>query len=89
MLRHPYILGGPQRQARGAKSELGPHPCLLKGTKEGGNATSTLHCPGSPMQSVESKIRKGCLSLAFLEAQKRAEMLRNPYILGGPQRQSQ
>ena len=76
MLRNPYILGGLQRQARGAKSEVAasplpsrgpkrarkcyvapvfsgvpnakrreqnqkglPHPCLLGGPKEGGNAT--------------------------------------------------
>ena len=49
MLRHPCILGDPQRQARGAKSEVVPnkgeqnqkwlpHPCLLGGPKEGGNA---------------------------------------------------
>ena len=70
MLRHPSILGDPQRQARGAKKEtwsqikgnkirsgrLTPtssgsqkrvetlhHPCLLGGSKEGGNATSPLH----------------------------------------------
>ena len=53
MLRHPCILGDPQRQARGAKSEVVPnkgehnrkwlpHPYLLGGPKEGGNATSPL-----------------------------------------------
>ena len=59
MLRHPCILGDPQRQARGAKSEVVPnkgeqnqewlpHPCLLRGPKEGGNATSPLQSRGSP-----------------------------------------
>ena len=94
MLRNPYDLGGPQRQARGAKSEGAtsplpsrgpkrgrkcyatptfwgvtnakrkeqnqkwlPHPCLLGGTKEGGNATSPLHSWGSPTPSVGSKTR--------------------------------
>ena len=32
-----------------------------------------------------NKIRSGCLTLAFLGAQKRAEMLRHPCILGDPQ----
>ena len=47
MLRHPYILGDLQRQARGAKSEgvpnkgeqnqkWLPHPYLLGSPKEGG-----------------------------------------------------
>ena len=70
MLHHSCILGGPQRQARGAKSEVVPnkeeqnlkwlpHPCLLGGPKEGGNATSPLHSRGSPTPSAESKIRSG------------------------------
>ena len=125
MLRHPCILGGPQCQARGAKSEVAasprpswgpktgrkgyatpafsgvpnakrgeqnqkwlPHPCLLGGPKEGGNATSPLHSRGSPMPSVGSKIRSGCLTPAFFGAQKRAEMLRYPCILGGAQCQA-
>ena len=32
-----------------------------------------------------NKIRSGCLTLAFSGAQKRAEMLPHPCILGGPQ----
>ena len=32
-----------------------------------------------------NKIRSGCLTLAFSAAQKRAEMLRHPCILGDPQ----
>ena len=35
-----------------------------------------------------NKIRSGCLAPAFLGAQKRAEMLRQPCILGGPQCQA-
>ena len=125
MLRHPCILGGPQCQERGAKSEVVasplpswgpkrgrkcyvtpafsgvpnakhaeqnqkwlPHPCLLGGPKEGGNATSPLHSRGSPTPSAGSKIRSGCLTPAFLGAQNTAEMLRYPCILGGPQRQA-
>ena len=59
MLCHPCIRGDPQRQARGAKSERVPNkgeqnqkwlpqPCLLRGPKEGGNATSPLRSQGSP-----------------------------------------
>ena len=125
MLRNPYVLGGPQRQARGAKSEVAtsplpswgpkrgrkcyvqpafsgvpnakrgeqnrkrlPHPCPLRGPKEGGNATPPLPSQSFPTPSTGSKIRKGCLTLAFSGAQRRAEMLRHPCILGGPQRQA-
>ena len=125
MLRHPYILGRPQRQARGAKSEVAaspllsrgpergrkryvtpalsrvpnakrrernqkwlPRPYFLGGPKEGGNATSPLHCRGSPTPSTGSKIGNGCLTPTFSGAQKRAEMLRHPCIVGGRQHQA-
>ena len=66
MLRHPCILGDPQRQARGAKSDVVPkkgeqdqkwlpQPCLLGGPKEGGNATSPLHSRGTPTPSTKGK----------------------------------
>ena len=42
---------------------------------------------GDP-QTKEDKIRSGYLTLAFLGAQKRAEVLRHPCIFGGPQRQA-
>ena len=93
MLCHPCILGGPQRQPRGAKSEVVPnkgkqnqkrlsHPCLLGNPKEGGNATLPLHSRGSKKKG--NKITSGCLIPAFLETQKRAEMLRHPCIPGDP-----
>ena len=46
------------------------------GPEEGGNATSPLHSRGSPTQSAGTKSKW---------AQKRAEMLHHPCILGGPQ----
>ena len=46
-----------------------PHPCLLRGPKEGGNAMPALHSWGSP---------------TFSGAQKRAKMLHHPCILGDP-----
>ena len=81
MLRHPYILRGPQRQARGAKSEVVPnkgeqnqkrlpHPCLLGGPKEGGNATSPLHSWGFPTKG--NKIRTGCLTPLTSRGPKKA-----------------
>ena len=65
MLHHPYFLGDPQRQARGVKSEMVPnkggknlkrlpHACLLGSPKEGGNATPTLHCRGSPIKGEQN-----------------------------------
>ena len=75
-----------------------PHPCLLAGPKKGRNAMSPLHSQGSPTprQGVKSevvlwsstkgnKIKRGLLTRAFMGAQKRAEMLRLPCILGNPQ----
>ena len=38
LLRNPCILGDPQRQARGQNQKWLPHPCLLRGPKEGGIA---------------------------------------------------
>ena len=98
MLHHPFILGAPQQ--RGTRSELASstvpfqghksgRKCYVTpafsgspkkgdkikaGPKEGGNATSPLHSRGSP-----TKRKK------FKRAQKRAEMLHHPCILGGPQ----
>ena len=67
------------------KQKWMPHPCLLGDPKEGGNATSPLQSQGSPKPSAGNKIRNGCLTSALSEAQKRAEMLRHPCILGYPQ----
>ena len=70
ILRHPCILGAAQRQGRRGKREVVPnigeqnrkwmpHPCLLGGPKEGGNATSPLHSRGSPTPSEGRKIISG------------------------------
>ena len=60
-----------------------PEPCLLGGPKVGGSAMSPLHSRGSPTKG--NKIRIGCLSHAFSGAEKWAEVLCHPCILGGPQ----
>ena len=91
----------PQLRARGEitsgpkRAEMLPHPCLLGGPKQGGNATPPLHSRSSPTPSAGStksevvptkgnKIRSGCLTPTFLGPQKRAEMLCHPCLLGGP-----
>ena len=84
VLRNPCILGGPQRQAQGENQKWLPHPCLLGGPKEGGIATQPLHSRGSPTPSAGRKSKVASVS----GAQKRAEVLRNPCILGDPQRQA-
>ena len=85
MLRHPYILGGSQSQEQGTKSEVAASPLPSRRPKEGRNAMPPLHSRGSPTKG--SKIRSGCLTPAFSGAQKRAEMLRHPYMFGCPQSQ--
>ena len=59
-----------------------PHPCLLGGPKEGGNAMSPPLL-GDP-QTKGDKIRSGSLTHAFSGAHKWAEMLHHPCILGIP-----
>ena len=46
----------------------------------------TLAFPGSPMPSAEN-ITSGSLNPTFSEAHDRAELLRNPCILGGSMRE--
>ena len=67
--------GGPNQNWR-------PQPCLLAVPKVGGSAPSPLNSQGSPTKG--NKIRIDCLSHAFSGAQKWAEVLRHPCILGGP-----
>ena len=52
-----------------------PHPCLLGGPKEGGNAMSPLHSRGSPTPSAGSKI-SGYLNPAFSGVPKEGDKIR-------------
>ena len=94
MPRYPCILSFPNAK-HGVQNQKWspwpPHPCLLGGPKEGGNATSPLHSWGSPTKgnTIRNKIRNGRLTLAFSEARNRAEMLRHPCILGDPNKGEQ
>ena len=58
-----------------------------QGPKRGRNCYVTPAFTGIPNAKRGDKIRSGYLTFAFSGAQKRAEVLRNPCILGDPQRQ--
>ena len=88
MLCHLRILGGSQRQTREGKSEEALSSLPSRGSKKSGSATPLLHSRGSPTPSTGSKNRRSCLTIAFSDGQKRAEMLRHPCILGSSQRQA-
>ena len=74
------ILGG--SQPRGRSETWLPHSLLLRSPQKGAIAMQPLHSRGSPTRGY--KIRSGYLTSAFSRAQKRANMLRNPYALKDP-----
>ena len=89
MLGYLCIMRGSQNVQHGEQNrKLVAHTYLLGGPKEGRNATSPLHSPGSPKPRAGNKIRSGYLTPTFSGAQKRAEMLHHPCILGVPQHQA-
>ena len=53
MLVTPAFSGIPKKGKQNQKRL--PHPCLLGGPKEGGNATSPLHYRGSPTKGSKTK----------------------------------
>ena len=68
LLAHAPAFSGAQKRAgipnKGEQNQnLLPHPCLLGGPREGGNATSPLRSRRSPTKG--NKIRIGCLTPAF------------------------
>ena len=88
-------INGLFKSERGQNQHWLPQPCLIGGPKEGGNATSPLHSRGSPTPSAGTKLEVATSPLPSRGsptkgtrskwAQKRAEMLHHPCILGGPQ----
>ena len=62
-------------------------PWPSRGPKRGWMCYVTPAFSEVPNAKRGEKITSGCLTLAFSGAQKRAEVLRNPCILGGPQHQ--
>ena len=59
-------------------------PLPSRGPKRGRNCYVTPAFSGVPNAKRGDKIRNGYLTPAFSGAQKRAELLRNPYKLGVP-----
>ena len=97
-VHHSYLLGDPQSQTRGAKSNVAASPLPSQGPKTGRKCYVSPAFLGVPNakrgeQNQEwsptkgEKIGSGCLTPAFSGAQKRTEMLCHPCILGGPERQ--
>ena len=75
------IRSGPQH--RGTKLKVAASPLPSRGPKRGRKCYITPAFLGIP--NIGDKVKSGCLTLAFSGAQKRAEMLRHPCILGDPQ----
>ena len=84
-LRNPCIFGKPRQKGR--KSVVGASPVPSQGPRRGRNCYVTPALLWVRNAKRRGKIRSGCLTPMFLEAQKRPVLLRNPCILGGPKRQ--
>ena len=98
-LPHTCLLGGPKEggsataplhsrgsptPSAGRKSQVDSSPLHSPGTGRGQKCYVTPAFSG-----VGAKNRGGYLTPAFLGAQRRAEVLHHPCILGGPRRQAQ
>ena len=92
----PCILGDPECEARGPKSEVVPnkgeqnqkwlpHPCPSPGPKTGRKCYVTLHSWGSRMCSPGTKIRSGCRTPAPPRGPKAGGNAMSPCILGDPE----
>ena len=77
-----------KRKKGGRKSELAASTLPSRAPKRGRNCNVTPAFSGVPNAKRGEKIRIGCPNPAFSGAQTRAELLRNPCILEGPQRQA-
>ena len=81
-------LGSP-RPSAASKSECAASPLPFLGPKSGRNCYATPELSGVPNAKSGEKFRIGCLPSAFSGAQKWAELLRTPCILGYPYSQAQ
>ena len=99
-LPHPCLLGGLEVGGsatqplhsrgypnKGTKLEVVASPLPSLGPTSGRQCYTTRTFSEVPKQG--NKIRHGCLTPAFSGAHKWAEVLRNPYILRGPQKREQ
>ena len=82
VLRNPCILRDHQKGA--TKSEVATSPLPSRGPKGGQNCNVTLRSRGS--RTKGNKIRSAYLIHGFSGGQRRAKVLRNPCVLGGPQK---
>ena len=78
----PTFLGVPNRNW--TKSELATSPLSSWGPKGGRYCYVTLACSGVPQKGGQNQ--NWHVTPAFSGAQKRAELLRNPCVLGGAQK---
>ena len=85
VLRNPCILRGSRN--KGTKSKLAASRLPSWGPTSGWKCYVTPAFSGVPKKG--DKIRSGCLTLAFLEANMWADLLRNICVLGGPQTRGQ
>ena len=87
--RNCYVtpaFSGVRNAKQGEKIAIGSLTPAFSGAHKWRRSCITLAFSGVPKQG--KKIRIGCLSPPFSGARKWAEVLRNPCILGGPQRQA-
>ena len=63
-------------------------PLLCRGPKRGRKCYVTPVLSGVPNAERRAEISSGCLTLIYSEAQKKAEMVRHPYIVRGAERQA-
>ena len=64
-----------------------PHPCLVGGAKDGGNAILPLHSRG--LSTKRKVIKNGYLTPTLSRVQKKAKILHPSCILGGPDKKKQ
>ena len=84
----PAFSGVPNTKRADKIQEFATSSVPSPGPKTGKNCYVTPAFSGVPNAERGDKIRSGHLTRAFSRAQNRAELLRNPCILGGPRRQA-
>ena len=78
-----HAFSGVSNAKCGDKIGMRASPVPSRGPKRGHNCYVTPTLSGVPNAKHGDKIRSGYFSIAFSGAQKRAELLRNPCLLGG------
>ena len=89
LLCNPVHSRGSPTPSAGGNQKWLPHPCLLGAPKKGENCYLNLAFSRVPNTNRGEEIRSGFLTPALSGAQKRAKLVCNPCILGGPRHQAQ